>query len=85
MEAALTAIEKHKSLPAGQAETYASRFKIGSEKLNVAQDKLTTSLNALPLTLPKPLIEPNLRQFPSSRKRAMTGREAAEQEERDVA
>jgi hypothetical protein len=85
MEAALAAIEKHKTLPAGQAETFASRFKIGTEKLAVAQDKLTASLNALPLTLPAPLVEPNLRQFPSSRKRAMTGREAAEQEERDKA
>jgi len=37
------------------------------------------------MTLPEPLVEPNVRQFPSSRKRAMTGREAAEQEERDKA
>jgi hypothetical protein len=30
MEAALAAIKKHKSLPARQAETFASRFKIGT-------------------------------------------------------
>src|SRR5271154_3283607 len=85
IEAALAAIEKHKALPARQAETFALRVKIGTEKLTVAQDKLTASLDALPLTLPAPLVEPNLRQFPSSRKRAMTGREATEQEERDKA
>jgi hypothetical protein len=72
MEAALAAIEKHKALPAGQAENFASRFKIGTDKLTVAQDKLSASLNALPLTLPEPLIELNVRQFPTSRKRAMT-------------
>jgi hypothetical protein len=33
----------------------------------------------------KPLKEPNLQAFPTSRKRAMTGREAAEQQERDEA
>jgi len=43
MEAALAAIEKHKALLAGQADTFASRFKIGTEKLTVAQDKLTNS------------------------------------------
>jgi hypothetical protein len=85
MEAALAAIEKHKSLPAGQAETFAPRFEIGTDKLGVAQDKLTASLEALLLTLPEPLVEPNVRQFPTSRKRAMTGREAAEEEERNKA
>jgi hypothetical protein len=36
IEAALAAIEKHKSLPAGQAESFASKFKIGTDKLAVA-------------------------------------------------
>jgi hypothetical protein len=35
--------------------------------------------------LPEALVQPNLRAFPTSRKRAMTGREAAEQQERDEA
>jgi hypothetical protein len=85
MEAAFAAIEKHKSLPAGQAENFASKFKIGTDKLAVTQDKLAASFDALLLTLLEPLVEPNVRQFPSSRKRAMTGREAAEQEEQDKA
>jgi hypothetical protein len=33
--------------------------------------------------MPEPLVDPNLRHFPSSRKRAMTGLEAAEEEEAD--
>lgn len=36
----------------------------------------TILYNAYPLILPKPLIKPNLRQFPSSWKWTMTGREA---------
>jgi hypothetical protein len=57
----------------------------GVSKLNVAQDKLTKSRHRLLATLPEPLIEPKLRAFPTSRKRAMTRREAAEQQERDKA
>jgi hypothetical protein len=37
------------------------------------------------MTLPKALVEPNIRQFPNSRKRAMTSREAAEEEGKDKA
>jgi hypothetical protein len=36
MEAALAAIEKHKSLLARQAKTFALRFKIRTDKLTVA-------------------------------------------------
>jgi hypothetical protein len=85
LEAALAAIEKHKSLPPGQAEGFALTFIKGVDKLNVAQDKLTESRRLLPAMLPEPLKEPNLRAFPTSRKRAMTGREAAEEQERDEA
>jgi DNA-directed RNA polymerase specialized sigma24 family protein len=35
-EAALAAIAKHRSLPTGQAETFASTFVQGINKLNVA-------------------------------------------------
>jgi len=37
-----------------------------------------------PLELPLPLPQPNVREFPTSRKRKMTGFEAAIQEERDA-
>lgn len=68
IEVALAAIEKHKALPAGQAESFASRLKVGIYKLTLAQDKLLASLSTLLLTLPGPLVEPNVRQFPSNRK-----------------
>jgi hypothetical protein len=84
-EAALAAISKHRSLPPRQAETFASTFARGIDKLNMAQDKLTESHKLMPSTLPEPLVEPKLRVFPNSRKRAMTGREAAEEQERDEA
>jgi hypothetical protein len=71
-ESTLTAIEKHKSLPAGQAENYASKFAKGTSHLNIQQDEQTTSLA---------FVEPNLQHFSSSRKKAMTGLEAAEEEE----
>ena len=57
----------------------------GVDKLSVAQDKLTESHQLLPATLLEPLVEPKLRAFPTGRKRAMTGREATEQQERDQA
>jgi hypothetical protein len=46
----------------------------------VINSERTASLALLPLTIPEPLVEPNLRYLPSSRKRAMTGLEAAEEE-----
>lgn len=52
------------------------------DRLAVAQDKLTASLELLPAILLEPFVEPKLRHF-HSRKRAMTGREAAEDQERD--
>lgn len=60
-------------------------FTKGIDKLNAVQDKLTESRQLFPSTLPEPLVEPKLRVFPSSRKRAMTGREAVEEQERDEA
>jgi hypothetical protein len=77
-EAALSAIERHKTLPAHQAESYALQFHQGTERLTATQDKMTASHELLPLILPVPLIEANVRQFPANRKRAMTGLEAAE-------
>jgi hypothetical protein len=47
------------------------------------QEERLANLGQVPLTMPEPFVELNLRQFPSSRKRAMTGLEAAEEEEAD--
>jgi hypothetical protein len=72
-------------LPPGQAEGFAASFKKGTDKLNLAQDKLTKSRQLMPAQLPLPLKKVAVREFPTSRKRAMTGREAAEEQERDKA
>jgi hypothetical protein len=81
IEAALAAIEKHRSLPLGQAENFASKFAKGTDCLNIQQDERTASLALLPLTFLEPLVESDVGQSLSSRKRAMTGLEAAEVEE----
>lgn len=81
LEAVLAAIEKYRSLPVGQAENFASKFAKGTSRLNIQYNKQTASLVLLLLILPEPLIKPNLKYFPSSRKRTMTGLEAAEEEE----
>jgi hypothetical protein len=57
---ALAAIEKLKSLPAAQAETFASSFKKGIERLTSAQDRLLATLVQMPLELLEPLKEANL-------------------------
>jgi hypothetical protein len=57
----------------------------GIDKLNVAQDKLMESRQLLPTELPSPLKTVALREFPNSKKKAMAGREAAEEKERDEA
>jgi len=58
--AALAAIEKLKPLPATQAETFASSFKLGTEKLTAAQDRLSATLAQIPLELPELLKDTNL-------------------------
>ena len=82
-EAALAALEQNSSLPPGEAENFAAKFASGTSKLAARQEERLVSLAQVPLTMLEPLVEPNLRHFLSSRKRAMTGLEAAEEEEAD--
>jgi hypothetical protein len=73
------------SLPPGQAEGFAASFRRGTDKLNLAQDKLTESWQLMLAQLQSPLKKVVVREFPTARKRAMTSREAAEEQERDEA
>ena len=59
-EAALAAIEQLRSLPAAQAEAFASSFKKGIERLTIAQERLLATLVQMPLELLEPLKEANL-------------------------
>jgi hypothetical protein len=70
-------------LPPREAENFAAKFASSTSKLAARQEERLVSLAQVPLTLLEPLIEPDLRHFLSSRKRAMTGFEAAEEEEAD--
>jgi hypothetical protein len=48
------------------------------------QQQLLARAEKAPLELPLPLLQPNARDFSTSRKRKMTGFEAAFQKERDA-
>lgn len=78
------AIRRLRRLPAGQKEGYASTTAMAIAAVADRQDFITLSRTILPARLPDPLVEPPLK-FKGSRKRALTGREAAEDEERDKA
>src|SRR5438876_12302580 len=71
LKAAAAAIAKLKSLPPEQAEGFASSFKKGTDRLAVAQDKLTESRKRMLAELPSPLKKVVIRKFPTLRKRAM--------------
>jgi hypothetical protein len=74
--------KKHKNLPIKDATKFALAFKEFSTKLLTRQDKKLKGREALPARFPDPQVQPKLTFLPG-RKRALTGREAAEQQERD--
>jgi hypothetical protein len=76
------AVQKLKSLPAGQKEAFANSFVKGATKLVKQQDTLITSRLAIPSTLPDALVKPTV-PWARNKKRRLTGRELAEREERD--
>jgi hypothetical protein len=78
------AIRRLRRLPAGQKEGDASTTAMAIAAIADRQDFITLSRTILPARLPNPLVEPPLK-FKGSRKRALTGREAAKDEERDKA
>ena len=83
-DAALTGLHLLRSLPASDTENFAVALRDTVAELIVKQQVQTARQKLAPLELPNPLPKPNVRAFPSSRKRAMTGREAAEQAEIDA-
>jgi hypothetical protein len=66
------------------AENYAVAVCDMNAVLLEKQQQLLARAEKTPLELPLPLPQPNAREFPTSRKRKMTGFEAAIQEERDA-
>ena len=83
IDAAATAVEKLRSLPAGQKESFASGFVNLTSKLHSRTDEFMASRQAMPAEMPDPLPQPNV-LFKSHRKRGYTGAQAAEEEEKDA-
>jgi hypothetical protein len=77
-------VEKHKNLPPGEKETFALAFKKLNDNLAQRQDQKLERLQAIPRRLPDAIIQPKVTFIPG-RKRALTGREAAERQEREEA
>jgi hypothetical protein len=76
------AVEKLKSLPAGQKEAFASLFVKGTSNLTNRQDKLMASRSAIPTRLPDAIQKPTF-LFARNRKRGLSGAALAERSERD--
>jgi hypothetical protein len=69
-------------LPPGQKEAFAAGFVDLTLQLGSRADEMMASRQALPAELPDPLTQPNVK-YKANRRRAYTGREAAEEEEKN--
>jgi hypothetical protein len=83
--AAMEAVLLLRKCPPSLAENYAVAVRDMNAVLLEKQQQLLARAEQAPLELPPPLPQPNARDFPTSRKRKMTGLEAALQEEVDAA
>jgi hypothetical protein len=77
-------VEIHKSLPAGEKETFAQAFKKLCGSLAKNQDERLDRLKAMPRRLPDPIRQPKATFIPR-RKRALTDKEAADLQKKDEA
>ena len=84
IDTAVLMAEKHKNLPPEDAVKFAFAFKEVSNTLAARQDQKLKGKEAFPPRLPEPQIQPKLK-FGPGRKRALTGREIADQQEADEA
>jgi hypothetical protein len=78
IDTALLMAEKHGNLPPGEAAKFAIAFKDINDTLANRQDKKLKGKQVLPSRLPDKIIGPKL-IFGPGRKRALTGREIADQ------
>jgi hypothetical protein len=81
--AAMETVLLLRQCPPNIAENFAFAVCDMNAVLIEKQQQLLARSEEAPLELPPPLPKPNARNFPTSRKRKMTGLEAALQEERD--
>jgi hypothetical protein len=76
------AVQKLKSLPAGQKEAFASLFVKGASKLLEQQDELTLNRASIPTRLPDALLQ-STALFARNKKRRLTGKELSNRNKRD--
>jgi hypothetical protein len=79
---AILMADKHQTLPVEERARFALAYQEINNKLVQRQDERLQSRAIIPLQLPPPIIQPKL-TFGPGRKRALTGQEIAEQQERD--
>jgi hypothetical protein len=84
LQTAVRIAEQHKNLPPEDAERFAFAFKELNEKLANRQNEKLKSREEFPAKFPEPQLPAKLTYLPG-RKRALTGREAADQQEADDA
>jgi len=84
IDTTMAIVEKHQNLPPGEKEAFALAFKKMSDSLATNQDQKLQRLKAIPRRLPDPIVQPKV-TFVPGRKRALTGREAAELQEKEEA
>jgi hypothetical protein len=84
LDTALAIVERHKNLPSGEKESFALAFKKMCDSLATQHDEKLERLQKLPRRLPDPLVQPKV-TFVPGRKRALTGREAADLQEKEEA
>jgi hypothetical protein len=84
IDTTMAMVEKHQNLPPGEKEAFALAFKKMSDSLATNQDQKLHRLKAIPRRLPDAIVQPKVTFIPG-RKRALTGREAAELQEKEEA
>jgi hypothetical protein len=84
LQTAVRIAEQHKNLPPEDAERFAFTFKELNEKLANRQNEKLKSREEIPAKFPEPRLPAKLTYLPG-RKRALIGREVADQQEADDA
>ena len=84
IDTSLAMVEKHQNLPPGEKETFALAFKKLNDSLANRQDQKLERLQAIPQRLSDTIIQPKV-TFVLGRKRALTGREATDLQEKEEA
>jgi hypothetical protein len=84
IDTTMAMVEKHQNLPPGEKESFALAFKKMSDILATNQEQKLERLKAIPRRLPDAIVQSKV-TFVPGRKRALTGREAAELQEKEQA